>query len=72
MQGNPASEAAQKACDLHRQWLCMFWTDVTYSKEAHKALGEGYVADERFRTYYDAIAEGCAIFFKDALSIYCG
>lgn len=70
-QGNPASETAQKACDLHRQWLCMFWKDGTYSKEAHKALAEGYVSDERFTAYYDKIAPGCTEFFRDAIIIYC-
>lgn len=71
-QGNPASETAQRACDLHRQWLCMFWKDGTYSKEAHKALVKGYVADKRFTAYYDKIAPGCTEFFRDAINIYCG
>lgn len=70
-QGNPASETAQRACDLHRQWLCMFWKDGTYSKEAHKALAKGYVADKRFTAYYDKIAPGCTEFFRDAINIYC-
>lgn len=70
-QGNPASETAQKACDLHRQWLCKFWKEGTYSKEAHKALADGYVADERFTAYYDKIAPGCTKFFRDAIAIYC-
>lgn len=70
-QGDPASEIAQKACDLHRQWLCMFWKEGTYSKEAHKALAEGYVADKRFTAYYDKIAPGCTKFFRDAIHIYC-
>lgn len=69
--GDPASEIAQKACDLHRQWLCMFWKDGTYSKEAHKALADGYVADERFTAYYDKIAAGCTKFLRDAIHIYC-
>lgn len=69
--GDPASEIAQKACDLHRQWLCMFWKDGTYSKEAHKALADGYVADERFTAYYDKIAVGCTKFLRDAIYIYC-
>ncbi len=71
-QGNPASEAAQKTCDLHRQWICMFWKDGIYTKEAHKGLGEMYVTDERFTAYYDNIAVGCAAFLRDALNIYCG
>jgi DNA-binding transcriptional MerR regulator len=70
-QGDPASETAQKACDLHRQWLCMFWKDGAYSKESHKGLGEMYVADERFKAYYDGITVGCAEFLRDALNIYC-
>jgi hypothetical protein len=67
--GNPAGEPAQKACDIHRQWLCVFYPQ--YSKEYHKALGEMYVADERFRANYDKIAEGCSEFLRDAINIYC-
>lgn len=70
-QGNPAGELAQKACDLHRQWLCMFWKDGTYSKEAHKALANGYVKDPRFTAYYDKLGKGCTKFFRDAIYIYC-
>lgn len=70
-QGDPTSELAQKACDLHRQWLCMFWKEGTYSKEAHKALAEGYVADKRFTAYYDKIAPGCSKFLRDAIAVYC-
>lgn len=70
-QGNPAGELAQKACALHKEWICMFWPAGMYSKEAHKGLGEMYAADERFTAYYDKIAPGCAVFFRDALNIYC-
>ena len=70
-QGGPASDDAQKTCDLHRQWLCMFWTDGTYSKESHKGLSEMYVTDERFTAYYDKIAVGCAKFLRDAINLYC-
>lgn len=70
--GDPAGEAAQKACELHKKWLCTFWKDGAYSKEAHMALGEGYVSDERFTKYYDKIAVGCTKFFRDAINIYCG
>lgn len=69
--GDPASDEAQKACDLHRQWICVFWKDGMYSKEAHKGLAEMYVADERFTAYYDKIALGCAMFLRDAINIYC-
>ena len=69
--GDPAGELAQKACDLHRQWLCMFWKEGGYSKEAHRGLAEMYVSDERFKANYEKIAEGGAEFFRDALYIYC-
>jgi len=68
--GNPADPAAQEACALHREWLGFFWK--SYSKEAHKGLAQMYVEDERFREYYDAIGEGCAEYFRDALLIFCG
>ncbi len=69
--GDPSSDKAQAACDLHRQWLCMFWKDSTYSGAAHAALADGYVSDERFTAYYDKIGEGAAKFFRDAIKIYC-
>lgn len=39
--------------------------DGTYTKDAHRMMGEMYVGDERFRAYYEAIAPGCAAFFRD-------
>lgn len=69
--GDPKSDLAQEVCDLHRQWLCMFWPDGSYSKEGHKALGQMYVEDHRFKAYYDKIAEGAAEFLYEALKIYC-
>jgi len=66
--GKPDSEQAQIACDLHRQWLTIFIPD--YNKECHMGLAEMYVADERFKAYYENIAPGCAEFFRDAICIY--
>jgi DNA-binding transcriptional MerR regulator len=68
--GNPAGELAQKAADLHRQWLCLYWDG--YSKEAHAGLGEVYVADERFKAYYDKDQPGATEFLRDAIRIYTG
>jgi len=68
--GDPASEPAQKAADLHRQWLCLYWDG--YSKEAHAGLGNMYVADERFKAYYDEEQPGTAEFLRDAINIYTG
>lgn len=70
-QNEPASPRAQALCDLHRQWLQVFWADGSYSPQAHLALAEGYIADQRFAAYYDHAAPGATQFLRDALSIYC-
>lgn len=71
LEGDPAGETAQRACGLHRQWLCLFWPEGLYSRQAHRVLGESYVSDPRFTAYYNQIAPGCAAFLRDALNIYC-
>lgn len=68
--GDPAGELAQKAADLHRQWLNFYWNG--YTKEAHAGLAQMYVDDERFTTYYDDKQPGRAAFFRDAVYIYTG
>ncbi len=68
---DPLGELAQKACELHKEWLCCFWLDGTYNKDAHKSLAQMYVDDERFTAHYDKIAPGCAVFLRDAINIYC-
>lgn len=68
--GNPASELAQKAADLHKQWLTFYWSE--YSKEAHAGLAQMYVDDERFTAYYDKEQPGTAKFLRDAIHIYTG
>jgi MerR family transcriptional regulator, thiopeptide resistance regulator len=68
--GDPASATARHLCDLHREWICMFWPEGTYSIEAHRGLGEGYVSDARFKSYYDEVVEGGAEFLRDALNAY--
>ncbi|NLI92845.1 MAG: MerR family transcriptional regulator [Peptococcaceae bacterium] len=68
--GDPSGELAQKAAELHRQWLCYFWD--SYSKEAHAGLGQMYVDDPRFTAYYDEKQPGAAAFLRDAILIYTG
>lgn len=64
----PGGEKAQKACEMHKKWLNIFWSK--YSKEAHMGLVETYVMDERFTAYYDQIKVGLAGFIKKAMEIY--
>lgn len=68
--GDPASEIAQKAADLHKQWLTFYWNE--YSKEAHAGLAQMYVDDARFTAYYDEKQPGTAAFLRDAILIYTG
>lgn len=68
--GDPAGELAQKAANLHKQWLTYYWKD--YSKEAQAGLAQMYVDDERFTSYYDKEQPGTAVFLRDAIHIYTG
>lgn len=69
--GDPCCEAAQQAADLHRRWLLYFWPAENYSAQAHRALAEGYVADERFTAYYDQrLGKGGTLFLKQAIDCY--
>ncbi len=68
--GDPAGELAQKAADLHKQWISCSWG--SYSKEAHAGLAQMYVDDERFTAYYDKEQPGMAKFLRDAILIYTG
>jgi DNA-binding transcriptional MerR regulator len=68
--GDPSSDAAQEAAELHKQWISMYWPQ--YSKEAHAGLGDMYAADERFKAYYDKDQDGVAEFLRDAIYVYTG
>ncbi|HHV08935.1 MAG TPA: MerR family transcriptional regulator [Clostridiales bacterium] len=68
--GDPAGELGQKTAELHKRWLTYTWS--SYSKEAHAALAQMYVDDERFTAYYDKTQPGMAAFLRDAIHIYTG
>ncbi len=60
---------AKEIAALHKTWLMKTWNQ--YSREAHIGMGQMYVADERFRSYYDKHVAGCAEFLKGAIEAYC-
>lgn len=62
---DPAGETGKRICSMHRTWLGYTWP--AYSAEAHRGLAESYVADDRFRSYYDRSVEGCAAWLRDAI-----
>ena len=68
--GDPAGELAQKAADLHRQWISFYWPK--YTKEAHAGVAQMYVDDDRFKAFYDKNQPGTAEFLRDAIHIYTG
>lgn len=65
---SPDTETGKEAYELHRKWLSFTWS--FYSKEAHVGLTEMYLADERFKSYYDTNVEGCAAYLKEVVAIY--
>ena len=66
--GDPASPLAQEVASKHKQWLTFTWP--SYSKEAHRGVAEMYVADERFKAYYEKCGNGATEFLRDAIIIY--
>lgn len=66
--GNPSGELAQKAVELHKEWLSYF---SNYPKEAHLGLGQMYVADPRFTEYYEKnVGENAAVFLRDSIGVF--
>ena len=71
--GNPEGAEAEKLVAMHARWLCAHWPKGTYTPEAHRGMGQMYVCDERFRSYYDgACGEGAAEFLRDAIAFWAG
>lgn len=69
--GDAAGADARELCRLHERWLRLRWPEGAYSKDAHLGLAEGYLRDERFRTYYDTRAGvGATDFLVCALRDY--
>ena len=64
----PDSEEAKRIVILHKEWLGMTWKK--YTEEAHKAIANMYICDERFKAYYDAEASGCADLLEQAVRFW--
>ena len=61
----PESEKGKRIVLLHKEWLGKTWKQ--YTKEAHVAVGNMYISDERFQLYYDKEVAGCAAFLEKAI-----
>jgi hypothetical protein len=67
-EGDPAGETAQRTAELHKEWLCLYWDD--YTPQAHAALGQKYVDDQRFTSFSVQTQPGMPEFFRDVLKIF--
>jgi MerR family transcriptional regulator, thiopeptide resistance regulator len=68
--GTPASsDAAREFAEQHRQYISRWFYDCGY--ELHRGLAEMYVADDRFRATYDAVAPGLAQYVSEAIIANC-
>lgn len=63
-----SNELSQEVARLHHKWLSYTWN--TYSKEAHAALAQMYVNDDRFTSYYNKEQPGLAKFLRDSILFY--
>ncbi|MFJ2606789.1 MULTISPECIES: MerR family transcriptional regulator [unclassified Streptomyces] len=59
--GAPAMDLAEE----HRRFIDRWFLPCSY--ERHRGLAEMYIADERFRAFYDALHPGMAQHLKDAI-----
>ncbi|MCQ4081038.1 MerR family transcriptional regulator [Streptomyces sp. RB6PN25] len=62
-----ADPAVQAEVDAHYQGVCRFWTP---NAAAYEGLGQTYVEDPQFRSNFDKIAEGLAVYQRDAMVVY--
>lgn len=66
--GTPVADpAVQAEVDSHYQGVCRFWSP---NAVAYKGLGQTYVDDPRIRANYDRIADGLAVYQRDAMVVY--
>ncbi|MFD9376295.1 MerR family transcriptional regulator [Streptomyces sp. NPDC059999] len=65
--GEPADgESAMDMAEEHRQHIGTWFYDCGY--ELHTCLGDMYVADERFKEFYDSMRTGLAEHLRDAIT----
>lgn len=67
---SPQSDCGKEIALSHKQWLSYTWP--SYSIDAHIGLVNMYLADERFKAYYDGNVDGCALFLKQAVEYHLG
>ncbi|MFF0227452.1 MerR family transcriptional regulator [Streptomyces sp. NPDC004629] len=61
----PAGEPAMDMAEEHRRHISRWFYECPHGM--HRCLGEMYVADERFKAFYDAMRPGLAEHLKEAI-----
>jgi len=69
MASGPTSAEVQRLIARHYDSLRHFYEPTL---EIYRGLAEMYVADARFKAFYEKIAHGLARFMRDAMIAYCG
>ncbi|MFD0316480.1 MerR family transcriptional regulator [Streptomyces flavalbus] len=62
----PTGERAMDMAEEHRRHICTWFYECPY--DVHQGLGEMYVADERFKAFYDSMRPGLAEHLRDAIA----
>jgi DNA-binding transcriptional MerR regulator len=62
----PDGARAMDMAEEHRQHITKWFYTCTY--EIHRGLGDMYVADERFKAFYDSMRPGLAEHLRDAIT----
>ncbi|MBQ1091637.1 MerR family transcriptional regulator [Streptomyces sp. B93] len=62
----PTGERAMDMAEEHRQHICSWFYECPY--DIHQGLAEMYVADERFKAYYDSMRPGLAGHLREAIA----
>lgn len=66
--GDVCGSLAARLVSLHAQWVSAHWPEGSFSPEAHRALADSYLCDQRFVDYYDgACGAGATRFLRDAI-----
>ncbi|MEW2396297.1 MerR family transcriptional regulator [Streptomyces sp. NPDC046862] len=62
----PAGETAMDLAEEHRLHISRWFYECSY--ETHQGLAETYVADERFKAFYDSMRPGLAEHLREAIT----
>ena len=62
--GSASDSDEEMAAEAHRQHITRWFYDCSY--DVHRGMTDMYVAHDRFRAHYDALAPGLARFVREA------